>query len=66
MSDEIKVTVVKPFLNGASMVDAGDEITVVEDRARDLERNGLITREIKKAPDHANKKAPEPKNKGKA
>ncbi|MCY1452669.1 hypothetical protein D9M71_696070 [compost metagenome] len=41
------------------------EITVDEQRARDLLRNGLIEEyDVKKAEEPENKKAPEPANKG--
>lgn len=63
MSDEIKITVCRPFLNVSSMVDAGDEISVSAERARDLERNGLASPNVKAAPKVENKKAPDPENK---
>ncbi|MEO6659441.1 MAG: hypothetical protein ABIN44_03825 [Burkholderiaceae bacterium] len=70
MTDEIEVKVLKPFLNGGSMVDNGDKIKAGEMRVRDLERNGLVERaggnkapaeKMAKAPE--NKMATEPANK---
>lgn len=63
MSDEVKVTTLKGFDNHGQYVGRGREIKVTELRARELERNGLVTREAKKAAEPQNKKAPEPKNK---
>ena len=63
MSDNVKVTTVKGFINQGQYVRRGQEISVPESRARDLERNGLITREAKAAPEPKNKKAAEPRNK---
>lgn len=63
MSDEVKVTTLKGFDNQGQYVGRGRVIKVAELRARELERNGLVTREEKKAPEPQNKKAPEPKNK---
>lgn len=72
MTDSIKVKTLKGFNNLGQYVGRNREITVPEHRARDLERNGLVTRDVrgptepqtKAAPAPANKKAPEPKNKG--
>ncbi|USE78912.1 hypothetical protein [Cupriavidus gilardii] len=71
MNDSIKVKTLKGFNNLGGYVGRNREITVTEHRARDLERNGLVTREVQKtaepqtkaAPVPANKKAAEPKNK---
>ncbi len=63
MSDEVSVTTLKGFNNAGKYVGRGREIKVTESRARDLERNGLITREAKKAPEPKSKKAPTAKNK---
>lgn len=64
MSEKLKVTTLKGFHNGGQYVGRNREIEVTETRARDLERNGLITREVvKAAPRPKNKKAAEPKNK---
>lgn len=63
MTDKVKVTTLKGFNDGGQYVRRNSEISVSESRARDLERNGLVTREAKKAAEPSNKKAPEPKNK---
>lgn len=63
MSEKVKVVTLKGFHNAGQYVGRNREIEVTESRARDLERNGLITREAKSAPAPKNKKAPEPKNK---
>lgn len=65
MSENITVRTLKGFNNGGTYARRGSEITVSELRARELERNGLITRELaaKAAPEPQNKKAPEPRNK---
>ena len=63
----ISVKVVKPFLDGSEFADVGAVISTTEDRARQLEQNGLVSRDTsepeKAAPVHANKKARDPKNK---
>ncbi|ARP89819.1 hypothetical protein CAL14_05550 [Bordetella genomosp. 9] len=64
--EDVKVITVKGFLNGGQYVRRGQIITVPELRARELEGNGLVARETKKAPDAANKMAKEPQNKAKA
>lgn len=66
MSDTVKVRTLKGFNDGHRYVRRGTELEVSETRARELERNGLVTREAKKAAEPANKKAPEPKNKAAA
>ena len=66
MSDDLKVTTLKGFDNGGAYAPRNTVIRVTEQRARELERNGLITREVKKAPEPKNKKAPEAKNKAAA
>ncbi|HEY4529378.1 MAG TPA: hypothetical protein VIG97_03465 [Luteimonas sp.] len=66
MSDNVKVTTLKGFNNGDEYAPRNTVITVTEQRARELERNGLVTREEKRAPEPKNKKAPEPKNKAAA
>lgn len=63
MTDKVKVTTLKGFNDGPDYVPRNKVLTVTESRARDLERNGLVTREAKKASEPSNKKAPEPKNK---
>ena len=62
MSDEVKVTTLKGFNNGDEYARRKTVITVSEQRARELERNGLVAR-AKKAEEPSNKKAPEAKNK---
>lgn len=64
MSDEkVKVTTLKGFNNEGAYAARNTVISVSEQRARELERNGLITRDAKRAAEPLNKKAPEPKNK---
>lgn len=63
MSDEVKVLTLKGFNNTDGYAKRNTQITVSEQRARELEHNGLVTRELKAAPAVENKKAPEAKNK---
>ena len=63
MTDKVTIIVIKGFLNGATYAKRGQKIEVTEARARDLERNGLVSRPEKSAPEPQNKKAPEPENK---
>lgn len=66
MTDEVKVLTLKGFNNTDGYVKRNKQLTVTEQRARELERNGLVTRELKAAPAVENKKAPEAKNKAAA
>lgn len=62
---DVKVKTIKGFNNGDVYAKRNTEITVDEQRARDLLRNGLIEEfDVKKAEEPENKKAPEPANKG--
>lgn len=71
MADQLTVTALKGFDNAGTYVKRGAQITVSELHARELERNGLISREHpvisataeKAAPRPKNKKAPDPSNK---
>ena len=64
--EDVKVSVVKGFLNGSQYVTRRQTITVSELRARELEANGLVAREEKKAPAPSNKMEKEPQNKAKS
>ncbi len=62
---EVSVKTIKGFNNDGVYAKRGSTITVDEQRARDLHRNGLIEDyDMKNAPEPDNKKAPEPTNKG--
>jgi len=65
MADQLTVVALKGFDNGGTYVKRGTEITVSELRARELERNGLISRDAKRAQVTQNKMAPKAANKGK-
>lgn len=61
---DVKVKTVKGFNNDGVYAKRGSSITVDEQRARDLLRNGLIEEyDVKNAEEPENKKAPEPANK---
>ncbi|MGO0633438.1 hypothetical protein ACTORR_26020 [Pseudomonas sp. SAR267] len=61
---EVSVKTIKGFNNDGVYAKRGSTITVDEQRARDLFRNGLIEEyDLKKAQEPENKKAPEPANK---
>lgn len=61
---EVTVKTVKGFNNQGVYAKRGSEITVDEQRARELHRNGLIEEyDMKQASDPDNKQAPEPANK---
>jgi len=61
------VRVLKPFHNGShhAFVRLGEVLTVTDERAADLARNGLVEpyTEVKAAPTRENKAAPAPLNK---
>jgi hypothetical protein len=62
---EVSVKTIKGFNNDGVYAKRGSTITVDEQRARDLLRNGLIEEyDMKKAEEPENKKAPDPANKG--
>ena len=63
MTDKVTIIAVKAFLNGMTYAKRGQKLEVTETRARDLERNGLVSRAEKAAQEPQNKKAPEPENK---
>jgi len=61
---EVNVKTVKGFNNEGVYAKRNSEITVDEQRARDLLRNGLIEEyDMKQASEPQNKQAPEPTNK---
>lgn len=62
---EVSVKTIKGFNNDGVYAKRGSTITVDEQRARELHRNGLIEEyDMKNAQESDNKKAPEPTNKG--
>lgn len=62
---EVSVKTIKGFNNDGVYAKRGSTITVEEQRARELHRNGLIEDyDMKSAQEPENKKAPEPANKG--
>jgi hypothetical protein len=61
--DKVKVTTVKGFDNEGQYAKRNSVIHVTEQRARELEANGLVVRGQKAAPEPSNKMKPAPENK---